>query len=88
MSSGNGHDPSTKQMVEILLRLESRMEAGFQELHGDVQALREDMGALRADVTGIKNELRSLRPELRGDLESMQERIARLEATAPKTAAE
>jgi hypothetical protein len=84
MSTGNGHDPSTKQVVEVLLR----MEAGLERLNSQVDVLHEDMLALRADVTGIRNEMRSLRPELRADLDSMQERIARLEAAVFKPAAE
>jgi uncharacterized coiled-coil DUF342 family protein len=84
MSTGNGHDPATKQMVEILLR----MEAGMQKTNDRLDDLHEDMLGLRADVTGIRNEMRSLRPELRADLDSIQERLARLEATVFKTAAE
>jgi len=98
MSTGNGHDPATKQMVEILLRMEAGIQktnesvAGLTEslagLTARVDVLHEDMLGLRADVTGLRNEMRSLRPELRADLDSMQERIARLEATVFKTAAE
>ena len=84
MSTGNGHDPATKQMVEVLLR----MEAGLERLSSQNAVLHEDMLALRADVTGIRNELRSLRPELRADIDSIQERVARLEAAVFKPAAE
>lgn len=77
MSTGNGRDPATKQMVGVLLRMET-----------GIGALNENMLALRADVTGIQNEMRSLRPELRADLDTLQERVARPEATVFKAAAE
>ena len=98
MSTGNGHDPATKQMVEVLLRMEAGIQKTNESLAGltarvdgltaRVDVLHEDMLGLRADVTGIRNEMRSLRPELRADLDGTQERIARLEATVFKPAAE
>ena len=91
MSTGNGQDPATKQMVEVLLRMEAGIKKTNESLAGltaRVDVLHEDMLALRADVTGMRNEMRSLRPELRTDLDSIQERVARLEAAVFKPAAE
>jgi hypothetical protein len=56
MITGNGHDPATEQMIEVLLR----MANGLERLNTQVDVIHEDMQAIRADVTGIRNEIRSL----------------------------
>lgn len=98
MGTGNGHDPTTKQIVELLLGMQAgidQLNSRFGALHEDVSSLssrfavlHEDMAALRADVTGIRNEVRSLRSEFRADLESLTERTERLETAVFKPAAE
>lgn len=94
MEKGNGHDPLTVRMVEILERIEGEVKGLRGEvttLRDDMHTLREDVHEIRADVSTLKNEMRGLREEMRADLAQHDEahgdlisRVARLEAAVFK----
>jgi hypothetical protein len=92
MSTGNGHDPLTAQIVDILQSIREEIRS----TNGRLDALHEDHIALAVEVKGIRTELNSFRSETHVELELLREdlkedygaRIARLEAVVFKPAAE
>jgi FtsZ-binding cell division protein ZapB len=96
MAKGNGHDPMTVRLVEVLERIEVHVKGTndrLDALNARVDALTEDVHALRADVTTIRNDLGSLRMEAHPDLDEMraelrahEQRFLRLEEAVFKKA--
>ena len=71
MSTGNGHDTVTVQMVDILGKIHQELV----NVRGVVGALHEDVIALRAGQTELRNELNGLRVELHSDLEELRSEV-------------
>jgi hypothetical protein len=99
MSSGNGHDPATKQMVEILTKIHAELAA----LHSDLNAFRDEtrgeLTDIRGELVAFKDETRTALTEIRADVHAIRgefidtrsdhaARIRRLEEAVFKTAAE
>lgn len=63
---GNGHDPGTERIVEVLERLEKNL-TGLRE---EVRATNGRLDALREELHGLRMDLKS----------SIEVRLAKLEA--------
>jgi predicted nuclease with TOPRIM domain len=102
MATGNGHDPATVQMVEILGQIRTELaglredtNARFAELRGDVQDLRGEVAAFKTEVrnelTDIRNEIADTNEELvalRGEVHELRGELkGPLEARVAKTEA-
>jgi outer membrane murein-binding lipoprotein Lpp len=89
MSDGNGHDPATKQMVEVLLR----MEAGIERLNAQVDVLTSQVGGLTArvdmltarvdvlhdDMLGLRADVTGIRNDLRSLRPELRDDLARMQ---------
>jgi hypothetical protein len=80
----NGDDPLTRRMVDVLERIEHRLEQTNRRLDD----IHEDHIALRAEVQGVRTEVAGLRVEARFDITDHEERLRRLEGAVFKPAAE
>jgi hypothetical protein len=47
---GNGHDGTTMEMVEILKRIDGRIEGLRREMQDELTGLRADIGGLRREM--------------------------------------
>jgi Mg2+ and Co2+ transporter CorA len=67
----NGHDPSTDRIVEVLERIEKRLERVEHEVHGLREETREELTDLRGILNGEREGL-------------IKARLAKLEAAVFK----
>src|SRR5580692_6142371 len=74
--SGNGHDPLTKKMIDVLERIEGQIQKTNERLDAFRAEVHEDLAALRAGQTELRNDLRGLRTEARADHDDHAERLA------------
>lgn len=88
---GNGHDPSTARMVEVLERIEREMIGMGEELRGTnarvdgtnarLDALHEELHAFRTETRDELLDLHAGQHQLRMELKtSIEARLGRLEA--------
>ncbi len=81
---GNGHDPMTARMVEVLERIEkdlSGLREDVRATNARLDALREEVQQFRVEVHDELVDLHAEQHELRMDLRtSVEARLARLEA--------
>jgi hypothetical protein len=99
MGTGNGHDPATAQMVEILTKIHGELAA----LHKDFNAFRDEtrgeLTDIRGELVAFKDETRTALTDIRDDFHAIHgelietrsdhaTRIRRLDDAVFKTAAE
>jgi chromosome segregation ATPase len=84
---GNGHDPSTDRIVEVLERIDKRLQnvegearQTREELHAFRAETREELSAMGADVSSLRTEVASLRAETRTELGLLREEVHELRA--------
>jgi hypothetical protein len=78
----NGHDPMTKQMVDVLERIEKQIQGLRQELHAGLEEVRDEVHLLRVETQMAVREVQAVREvhHVVADLGSGHEaRIAKLE---------
>jgi phage shock protein A len=72
---GNGHDPLTVRMVEVLERIETELKGVREDLKGQTEVLRqvvggvrtlhEEMRGLRTDVGALTEDVRAIGAEVK-----------------------
>src|SRR6478609_5133291 len=81
---GNGHDPGTERIVEVLERIEKEARATNARLdatNARLDALREELHEFRVETRDELLDLHAEQHELRMDLKtSIEVRLAKLEA--------
>ena len=98
---GNGHDPATAAIVEVLERIEkearastTRLERLEQRVEEGLGGLREELGGLREELHGFREETREELVDVRGEVHQLSEllkgsveaRLAKIEAVEPRVA--
>jgi hypothetical protein len=99
MSTGNGHDPATKQMVEILTKIHGELAALRSDFNAFRDETRGELTDIRGELVAFKDETRTVLTDIRADVHAIRgelidtrgdhaARLRRLEDAVFKTAAE
>jgi predicted nuclease with TOPRIM domain len=74
MATGNGHDPNTTRMVELLEQIVGRLDRVEQEVRG----VREEVHELRGEVAAFKTEVRNELTEIHHEIADTNEALVAL----------
>jgi len=61
---GNGHDPQTERMIEVLEAIKAELSAFREETRGELTDIRGEIATVRGDVGQIRSELREIHHEI------------------------
>jgi hypothetical protein len=79
--SSNGHDPMTVKMVEVLERIEGRLEKGFAEVNARLAAVEGEVRGLRGE---LNLRLDAFQEHVDEDSKDLKELVKKLEAAVFK----
>jgi hypothetical protein len=84
----NGHDPMTVKMVEVLERIEGRLEKGFAEVNARFVEVNARLAAVEGEVRGLRGELNlrldAFQEHVNEGSKGLEERVKKLEAAVFK----